>query len=117
MMIRYLSSGFFALLAAIVLLRLPAGMNDPLAALSANPESYPFSFVIETPSDPFVLPTQTGNHLQQTEFERNKLPVTEMRCSFSSSEAFHNIPKQLSHPLLKVFRVEPLFLFSRILRL
>lgn len=117
-MTRYFPSGILALLTALLfLLRPVTGLNEPLPELSSSPEPLPFSFVVDTPSDPFVLPTQPGNNLLQVEFERNKLPVTEMKCPLGASDSFQSTQRRLSPHVEKVFRVEPLYLVTRILRL
>lgn len=116
-MIRYFTSGFFTLLAALMLLRFPAAVDNPSVDLMGNPDALPFSFVVDTPSDPFVLPSQTNNHLLQVEFERNKLPVTELKCPLGASDSFQSTQRRLSPHVEKVFRVEPLYLVTRILRL
>jgi len=83
----------------------------------ASQENVPFSLVTSAP-DPFVLPNQSGGDPFQTDFQRIKLPVIEWKTPAESSLQLHYqsfVPFEFFP--FKGFKVEPIFMAVRFLRI
>lgn len=86
--------------------------NEP-----CSQESVPFALVTSAP-DPFVLPNQSGGDPFQTDFQRIKLPVIEWKTPAESSVQVHYLSLvPFEFFASKGFKVEPIFMAVRFLRI